>query len=143
MHRSIPRRGRVRRLRRPACRLVGPARRGHLAHCYAQLIQYGAVYSRTVLGLADTADALAELPTYQPDVVLSVPRLREKAYHSAWDQAAADGHGKIFARAEATAIAYSQALDTGGPALALRLKHALFGRLVYARLRAALGGQVH
>ena len=113
-----------------------------LSHSYAQLIQYGAVYSRTVLGLADMADAVAELPAFKPTAVLSVPRLWEKAYHSARRQAAAEGHGRIFARAEATAIAYSRALGDGGPALALRLKHALFGRLVYAKLRAALGGQV-
>ena len=113
-----------------------------LSHSYAQLIQYGAIYSRTVLGLADMADAAAELPAYKPTAVLSVPRLWEKAYNSARRKAYAEGHGKIFARAEATAIAYSQALDTGGPALALRLKHALFDRLVYARLRAALGGRV-
>jgi len=113
-----------------------------LAHSYAQLIQYGAVYSRTVLGLADMADAVTELPRYRPTAVLSVPRLWEKAYNSAKHKATAEGHGKIFARAEATAIAYSQALDTGGPGLMLRLRHALFGRLVYGKLRAALGGEV-
>ena len=113
-----------------------------LAHSYAQLIQYGAVYSRTVLGLADMADAAAELQAYKPTAVLSVPRLWEKAYNTAKHKAAAEGHGKIFARAEATAIAYSQALDTGGPGLTLRLQHALFGRLVYGKLRAALGGEV-
>ena len=113
-----------------------------LSHSYAQLIQYGAVYSRTVLGLADMADAVAELPAYKPTAVLSVPRLWEKAYNSARHKAAAEGHGKIFARAEATAIAYSQALEDGRPALNLRLKHALYDRLVYAKLRAALGGQV-
>jgi long-chain acyl-CoA synthetase len=113
-----------------------------LSHSYAQLIQYGAVYSRTVLGLADMADAVAELPAYKPTAVLSVPRLWEKAYNSARHKADADGHGKIFARAEATAIAYSQALDAGGPALMLRFKHALFDRLVYGKLRAALGGRV-
>ena len=113
-----------------------------LSHSYAQLIQYGAVYSRTVLGLADMADAVAELPAYKPTAVLSVPRLWEKVYNSARHKAAAEGHGKIFARAEATAIAYSQALEDGRPALNLRLKHALYDRLVYAKLRAALGGQV-
>ena len=74
--------------------------------------------------------------------MLSVPRLWEKAYNSAKHKAAAEGHGKIFARAEATAIAYSQALDTGGPGPVLRLQHALFDRLVYGKLRAALGGRV-
>ena len=113
-----------------------------LAHSYAQVIQYGAIYSRTVLGLVDMAEAVAELSAYQPTAVLSVPRLWEKAYNSAKHKAGAEGHGKIFARAEATAIAYSQALDTGGPGLALRLKHALFDRLVYGKLRAALGGDV-
>jgi long-chain acyl-CoA synthetase len=113
-----------------------------LSHCYAQIIQYGAIYSRTVLGLADMADAVAELAAYKPTVVLSVPRLWEKAYDSARQQAAADHHGKIFTRAEDTAVAYSQALDSGRPTLVLRLEHALFDRLVYARLRAAFGGQV-
>ena len=71
-----------------------------------------------------------------------MPRLWQKAYNSAKHKAAADGHGKIFARAESAAIAYSQALDTGGPGLVLRLEHALFNRLVYGKLRAALGGNV-
>ena len=88
-----------------------------LAHSYAQVIQYGAIYSRTVLGLVDMAEAVAELSAYKPTAVLSVPRLWEKAYNSAKHKADAEGHGKIFARAEATAIAYSQALDTGGPGL--------------------------
>jgi len=113
-----------------------------LAHSYAQVIQYGAIYSRTVLGLVDMADAVAELPAYQPTAVLSVPRLWEKAYNSAKHKADAEGHGKIFARAEATAIAYSQALDAGGPGLLLRLEHAVFDRLVYGKIRAALGGDV-
>ena len=113
-----------------------------LAHSYAQVIQYGAVYSRTVMGLVDMADAVAELPAFKPTAVLSVPRLWEKAYNSAKHKAAAEGHGKIFDRAEATAIAYSQALDTGGPGLMLRLRHALYDRLVYSKLRTALGGDV-
>jgi long-chain acyl-CoA synthetase len=113
-----------------------------LAHSYAQLIMYGAIYSGTVLGLADMADAAAELLAYQPTVVLSVPRLWEKAYNSAKRKADLEGHGKLFARAEATATAFSQALDTGGPSLGLRLRHAVFDRLVYRKLRAALGGNV-
>ncbi len=113
-----------------------------LSHSYAQVIQYGAIYSRTVLGLADMADAVAELPAYRPTSVLSVPRLWEKAYNSAKHKAGAEGHAKIFAQAEATAIAYSRALDAGGPGPVLRLKHALFDRLVYGKVRAALGGNV-
>jgi long-chain acyl-CoA synthetase len=113
-----------------------------LAHSYAQLIQYGAIYSRTVLGLADMADALTELTAFRPTAVLSVPRVWEKAYNSAKRRAMADGHGAIFAAAEATAIRYSQALDAGGPGPLLRLRHRLYDLLVYGKLRAALGGRV-
>src|ERR1022692_1448067 len=113
-----------------------------LAHSYAQVIQYGAIYSRTVVGLVDMADAISELANFKPTAVLSVPRLWEKAYNSAKHKAAAEGHGKIFDRAETAAIAYSKALDTGGPGFRLRAEHALFDRLVYSKLRAALGGAV-
>ena len=113
-----------------------------LSHSYAQLIQYGAIYSRTVLGLTDMADAVAELPAYQPTAVLSVPRLWEKAYNTAKHKAMTERHGKIFARAEAVAMAYSRALDAGGPGPSLRIQHALFDRLVYRKVRAALGGKV-
>src|SRR4030095_2874112 len=66
----------------------------------------------------------------------------EKIYNSAEAKAAADGRGRIFLRAATVAIAYSQALDTGGPGLGLRLQHALCDRLVSSRLRAAMGGRV-
>ena len=113
-----------------------------LSHSYAQVIQYGALHSRTVLALVDMEDAIAELPAVKPTAVLSVPRLWEKAYNGAQHKAAAEGHAKIFNAAERTAVAYSQALDTGGPGIVVRLKHAVFDRLVYAKVRAALGGHV-
>jgi long-chain acyl-CoA synthetase len=113
-----------------------------LAHVYAQIVQYSAVHSRTVIGMVDMADAVAELPAFRPTAVLSVPRLWEKAYNTAKHTAQAEGHGKIFNWAEATASTYSQALDTGAPGLVLRLRHDLFDRLVYRKLRAVLGGEV-
>jgi len=113
-----------------------------LAHCYAQVIQYGALHSRTVLGMVDMQDAITELPKFQPTAVLSVPRLWEKAFNSAEHKAAGEGHAKIFAAAEKTALDYSHALDTGGPGIVLRIKHAVFDRLVYTKVRAALGGHV-
>jgi long-chain acyl-CoA synthetase len=113
-----------------------------LSHSYAQLIQYGAVHTGTVLGLTDMADAVAQLPAFRPTAVLSVPRVWQKVYQSARHTAIAAGHGTIFAGAEAVAVAYSRALDAGGPGVVLRLRHALFDRLVYRKLRAALGGDV-
>nr|MDT0666551.1 AMP-binding protein [Micromonospora sp. DSM 115978] len=65
----------------------------------------------------------------------------EKVHAGAKLKAHADGKGKIFDAAEATAIAYSKALDAGGPSLKVKLKHSVFDKLVYSKLRAALGGR--
>jgi len=70
-----------------------------------------------------------------------VPRVFEKVYNSASLKAHADGKGKIFDAAAATAIAWSEAHETGRVPTGLNLKHKLFDRLVYGKLRAALGGR--
>ncbi|MEW2143688.1 AMP-dependent synthetase/ligase [Micromonospora vinacea] len=114
-----------------------------LAHAFARLIQIGVVQARaTMAHCADTKNLVAELQAFRPTFVLSVPRVFEKVYNAAKQKAEADGKGGIFARAEQVAIAYSEALETpGGPGLALRAQHVVFDRLVYRRLRAALGGR--
>jgi long-chain acyl-CoA synthetase len=66
----------------------------------------------------------------------------EKVYNSAKQKAHGDGKGKIFDAAERAAIAYSEALDKGGPGIALTVRHALFDRLVYSKLRNAMGGKI-
>jgi long-chain acyl-CoA synthetase len=114
-----------------------------LAHVFARLIQTGCVESGARMG--HTADIKALLPdfaSFQPTFILSVPRVFEKVYNTAKQKAHGDGKGKIFDKAEATAIAWSQALDKGKPGLPLTLQHKLFDKLVYSKLRAALGGKV-
>src|SRR5690606_37849367 len=61
-------------------------------------------------------------------------------YNAAKQKAHDEGKGAIFDAAAATAIAYSEALEKGKPGLRLRLQRALFDKLVYGKLRAALGG---
>ncbi|WP_214408114.1 AMP-dependent synthetase/ligase [Pseudonocardia lacus] len=114
-----------------------------LAHVFGKVIQCGALYSRTVVGhTSDVSDLLGDLQTFKPTFLLAVPRVFEKVYNSARQRAHNDGKGKIFDAAAETAIGWSRAKDSGGPSLGLRLKHALFDRLVYTKLRAAVGGQV-
>ena len=114
-----------------------------LAHVFARIIQYGCLESGTVLGHTSTSsDLLADLGSYKPTFILAVPRVFEKVYNGAEQKATADGKGRIFRAAADTAIAYSTSLDSGGAGAGLRLKHALFDRLVYGKLRAAVGGQV-
>jgi long-chain acyl-CoA synthetase len=114
-----------------------------LAHVFARFIEVGCVEAGIVLGhCPDMADLLPDLASFKPTFILAVPRVFEKVYGGAEQKAIAEGHGKIFTRAAAVADAYSRALDgPKGPGLGLRLQHAVFDRLVYGKLRAAMGGQ--
>ncbi|MGV9808043.1 AMP-dependent synthetase/ligase [Micromonospora chersina] len=114
-----------------------------LAHAFARLIQVGVVQARaTMAHCSDTKNLVGELQEFKPTFVLSVPRVFEKVYNGARQKAEAEGKGKIFDRAEKVAIAYSEALETpDGPGLGLRAQHALFDKLVYRKLRAAMGGR--
>jgi len=112
-----------------------------LAHAFARLLQIGVVAARVRTAFApDVKNLVADLARVRPTFVLAVPRVFEKVYNSARQKAHSEGKGRIFHAAEATAIAYSRSLDEGGPGVGLRLKHAVFDRLVYGKLRAALGG---
>jgi long-chain acyl-CoA synthetase len=114
-----------------------------LAHVFARIIEVGCLDAGVILGhCSDMNDLLPDLGSFKPTFILAVPRVFEKVYNGAEARANSEGRGKIFARAARTAIAYSEALDTArGPGLQLRAEHALFDRLVYTKLRAALGGR--
>jgi long-chain acyl-CoA synthetase len=114
-----------------------------LAHVFARVIQIGCVMMRVKLGhTGDVKNLVADLAEFRPIFILSVPRVFEKVFNTARQTAHAAGRGKIFDAAADTAVAYSKALDAGGPGIALRLRHGLLDRLVYGRLRAVLGGEV-
>ncbi len=112
-----------------------------LAHVFGKVVQCGAMQTRTTVGHSpDVADLLADLAAFAPTFLLAVPRVFEKVYNGARQKAHAEGKGLIFDAATDTAIAWSRATDTAGPGFALAARHALFDRLVYGRLRAAVGG---
>ena len=113
-----------------------------LAHVFARVIEVGTLEAGIVLGhCRDMNDLLPDLGSFQPTFVLAVPRVFEKVYTGAEARAIGDGKGKIFTRAARAAVDYSESLDSPGRAgLRLRAEHALFDRLVYGKLRAALGG---
>ena len=121
-----------------------------LAHSFARIIEVGVVEAGAVLGhTPDLASLLPDLAAFRPTFLLAVPRVFEKVYNGAALQAS-DSKVKdpVFQAAARTAIAWSRTFGTheagsgAGPGLALRLRHAIFDRLVYAKLRAAIGGNV-
>jgi long-chain acyl-CoA synthetase len=114
-----------------------------LAHVFARFIEVLCVMGEARMGhSADIKNLLDDFATFKPTFILSVPRVFEKIYNSAEAKATAEGKGKIFATAADTAIQYSTALDGGRVGLGLKARHALFDRLVYSKLRNAMGGQV-
>jgi long-chain acyl-CoA synthetase len=113
-----------------------------LAHVLAREIEVGSVKTRTVLGHApDVKNLLEDLASFRPTFLLAVPRVFEKVYNSAEAKAESDGKGRIFDYAAKIAVAWSRAQDTGGPGVLLKAQHALFDRLVYSKLREAIGGR--
>ncbi len=115
-----------------------------LAHVLARAITIAAFSNKVTLGFtSDVKNLVPTLGVFRPTLVVSVPRVFEKVYNTADQNARNDGKGWIFGPAASTAIEWSQAQATGGPGLLLNLKHALFDRLVYGKLRAALGGNCH
>jgi long-chain acyl-CoA synthetase len=112
-----------------------------LAHVLARSITIACFANKVTLGFTSDIKGLVPLfAVFKPTLVVSVPRVFEKVYNTAEQNARNDGKGRIFEIAANTAIEWSQALDSGGPGLLLRARHALFDRLVYGKLRAALGG---
>jgi long-chain acyl-CoA synthetase len=113
-----------------------------LAHVFARFIQVLCMAGGATMGhTADIKQLLPDLAEFQPSFLLAVPRVFEKIYNSAEQKAEGDGRGKIFRAAADTAIAYSRAQDTGSAGLPLRLRYALFDKIVYPKLRAAMGGR--
>ena len=115
-----------------------------LAHILGRYVSVLCIYAGIRVGhLGDSKQVAQELPIFQPTFLLAVPRVFEKVYNGAELKAEAGGKGKIFRAAAETAIEYSRALDTkSGPSTGLKLKYKLFDKLVYGKLRAAMGGKV-
>ena len=114
-----------------------------LAHVFARYISVLAVAGGAKVGhTPDIKHLLEDLQSFKPTFILAVPRVFEKVYNSASLKAEGDGKGKIFAAAAKTAIDYSRAQQEGGAGLVLKLKHSVFDKLVYTKLRAAMGGNV-
>jgi long-chain acyl-CoA synthetase len=115
-----------------------------LAHVFARIIQVGYLESGAILGHWPDMGTLAEgLREFHPTFLLAVPRVFEKIYDGAQQQASAStASARIFAAAAQTAVAWGKAADGAGAGLGLRLRHSVFDRLVYRRLRAAAGGRI-
>jgi len=114
-----------------------------LAHVFARFISVLCVASgTTVAHTPDVKNLLPDLQSYKPTFILAVPRVFEKVYNNSMLKAEDGGRGKIFRAGADVAIAWSKAEQAGGIPLGLKVKHAVFDRLLYGKIRTAMGGRV-
>ena len=114
-----------------------------LAHVFARFISVLAVAAgSTVAHTPDVKNLLPDLQSYKPTFLLVVPRVFEKVYNSSMLKAEDGGKGKIFHAGAKTAIEWSKANEAGKVPLGLKLRHALFDKLLYSKIRTAMGGRV-
>uniref|UniRef100_A0A942T1M1 Acyl-CoA synthetase n=1 Tax=Neobacillus citreus TaxID=2833578 RepID=A0A942T1M1_9BACI len=114
-----------------------------MAHVFARFIAAMSLSAGVLVGHEpDTKDLMRAVSTFKPTFLLAVPRVFEKIYNSAEQKADLGGKGRIFRAAARTAVAHSEALSAGKVPLGLALRFRLFDKLVYAKLRDAIGGRV-
>ncbi|MFJ9419047.1 AMP-dependent synthetase/ligase [Streptomyces sp. NPDC101227] len=122
-----------------------------LAHVFGRMVQVAAVRGRVKLAHQPELAARALLPdlqTFRPTFILAVPYIFEKVFAAARRKAEADGKVGPFDKAVEIAIRYAEAQEnkafgTGsGPSAALRMQHSIFDKLVYSKVRDAMGGRV-
>ncbi|MEU0741304.1 AMP-dependent synthetase/ligase [Streptomyces sp. NPDC006134] len=122
-----------------------------LAHVFGRMVEVAAVRGKVRFGHQPRLDAAALLPdlaAFRPTFVLAVPYIFEKVFHAARRTAEREGRAGAFEKAVDVAVRYAEAVEAKawgagpGPSAALRVQHQLFDKLVYARVRDAMGGRV-
>ena len=120
-----------------------------LAHVLARGLQLVCLAGgMRIAHLSDPREVVPALAVLRPTFLVVVPRVLQKVLAAA-TAAAADKHlSRVWASAHRTAVAWgrlAEDADAGGAvraSIGLRIRHALFERLFYGRLRGRLGGQV-
>ncbi|MFL0412283.1 AMP-dependent synthetase/ligase [Microbacterium paludicola] len=114
------------------------------AHVFARFMSVIYIHAGVRTGHEpNTKNLVATLGSFKPTLLLAVPRVFEKVYNSAEAKTEAAGKGKIFRAAAATAVEHSRRVQEGEKVgLGLKVKFALFDKLVYSKLRALMGGNV-
>jgi len=122
-----------------------------LSHILARALQLIAIQAgMRVAHLSDPTKVVATLAEIRPTFLVVVPRVLQKIQGGAAAKAEDKHLGKVFDAAIATAVSWGRHLEdmdefgaaAGEASLGLRIRHAVFDRLFYARLRALMGGRL-
>ncbi|WP_351222845.1 AMP-binding protein [Streptomyces sp. NPDC002133] len=122
-----------------------------LAHVFGRIVEVAAILGRVKLGHQPVLQASALIPdlaAFRPTFILAVPYIFEKVFNAARRKAEAQGKTGPFDKAADVAVRYAEAMEHRafglgpGPSAALRLQHQFFEKVVYHKVREAMGGRV-
>ncbi|NEC18706.1 AMP-dependent synthetase/ligase [Streptomyces parvus] len=122
-----------------------------LAHVFGRMVEIAAIRGRVKLGHQPELSANALMPdlmTFRPTFILAVPYIFEKVFNGARRKAETEGRAGPFDKAVDIAVKYAEALelkafgDGPGPSAGLRMQHQFFDKVVYKKVRDAMGGRV-
>ncbi|MFF7337607.1 AMP-dependent synthetase/ligase [Streptomyces sp. NPDC008163] len=122
-----------------------------LAHVFGRMVEITAIRGRVKLGHQPELSAKALMPdlvSFRPTFILAVPYIFEKVFNAARRRAEAEGRAGPFDKAVDIAVKYAEAMEarafgTGpGPSAGLRMQHQFFDKVVYKKVREAMGGRI-
>lgn len=122
-----------------------------LAHVFGRMVEVTAIRGRVKLGHQPELSAKALMPdlvTFRPTFILAVPYIFEKVFNGARRKAETEGRVGPFDKAVDIAVKYAEAMEarafgTGpGPSAGLRMQHQFFDKVVYKKVREAMGGRI-
>ncbi|MER6089856.1 AMP-dependent synthetase/ligase [Streptomyces bluensis] len=122
-----------------------------LAHVFGRMVQVAGIRGKVKFGHQPQLNAAALLPdlaAFRPTFFLAVPYIFEKVFNAARRKAEKEGRAGAFEKAVEVAVNYADAMEAKawgigpGPSAGLRLQHQIFDKLVYSKIRAAMGGRV-
>ncbi|MFJ4716722.1 AMP-dependent synthetase/ligase [Streptomyces sp. NPDC088785] len=122
-----------------------------LAHVFGRMVQVAAVRGGVKMGHQPQLNAAALLPdlqAFRPTFILAVPYIFEKVFNAARRKAEKEGRSGPFDKAVECAVKYADAQEakafgTGsGPSASLRMQHSFFDKVVFAKVREAMGGRI-
>ncbi|MFE7748823.1 AMP-dependent synthetase/ligase [Streptomyces sp. NPDC057428] len=122
-----------------------------LAHVFGRMVEIAALRGQVKLAHQPELSAKALMPdlvSFRPTFILAVPYIFEKVFNGARRKAESEGRAGAFDKAVEIAVKYAEALEerafgTGpGPSAGLRVQHQFFDKVVYRKVRDAMGGRV-
>lgn len=115
-----------------------------LAHVFARYMQFFSFAGNVTLGLSGNFKTiLSDFSKFKPTFILAVPRVFEKIYNAASQRAGSGLTGRIFSKATEVARDWSKAQQSEqGIGLTLRVRHAVYRKLVYSSIMSIFGGSV-